>query len=248
MTLLNANSELSHKAYLQAIDIVDTSESLSDLFTKFVDHIGIKVASYHHFAGLGSFDYKKLNRYHAFNIPDSILKFYDDQKNDRRDDPGVHAVFSGGRAIWLSDLIKHPHIIKTGSADITLKALETVGDGLCIPLYGNSNRTGYAFIGFERAKQDFSSILPHQIQSLAQTLHIRYCLMVERLQAQINLTPRESEVLELLSFGKSNPEIAAILNISTNTVTGYVSRIFLKLDVSDRVSAAMRAVTLKPIA
>jgi len=119
MTLLNANSELSHKAYLQAIDIVDTSESLSDLFTKFVDHIGIKVASYHHFAGLGSFDYKKLNRYHAFNIPDSILKFYDDQKNDRRDDPGVHAVFSGGRAIWLSDLIKHPHIIKTGSADIT---------------------------------------------------------------------------------------------------------------------------------
>jgi len=69
MTLLNANSELSHKAYLQAIDIVDTSESLSDLFTKFVDHIGIKVASYHHFAGLGSFDYKKLNKFNRWRRP-----------------------------------------------------------------------------------------------------------------------------------------------------------------------------------
>jgi len=68
--------------------------------------------------------------------------------------------------------------------------------------------------------------------------------MVENLQTQVNLTPRELEVLELISFGKSNPEIAIILDISTNTVTGYVSRIFLKLGVSDRVSAAMRAGTM----
>jgi len=130
---------------------------------------------------------------------ESILKHYDDQKKDKRDDAGVHIVFSLGRAVWLSDLVDHPHII-------------------------------------------------HQIQALAQILHLRYGLMVERLQEQINLSPRESEVLELLSFGKSNPEIAIILNLSTNTVTGYVSRIFLKLGVSDRVSAAMRAVALKPIA
>ena len=248
MTLHNDNTELSHEAYLEAINIVDTSESLSDLFTRFVDYVGVKVASYHHFAGRGALDFKKLNRYHAFNVPKSILKHYDDQKKDKRDDAGVHIVFSLGRAVWLSDLVDHPHIIKTGSVDLTQKALEAVGDGLCIPLYGKGNRTGYAFIGFERAKEEFSPILPHQIQALAQILHLRYGLMVERLQEQINLSPRESEVLELLSFGKSNPEIAIILNLSTNTVTGYVSRIFLKLGVSDRVSAAMRAVALKPIA
>jgi len=234
---------LSHEQYLKTIHIIDSSDSLSGLFTQFIDHLGIKVASYHHFAGIGAFDFKKLNRYHAFNIPEPILKFYD-SASDRRDDPGVFAVFSKGRAIWLSELIVHPHVVKMGSSKVTQKALDTVGDGLCIPLYGSNNRTGYAFVGFERPKEEFSSILSHQIQALVQTLHVRYCLMVENLQTQVNLTPRELEVLELISFGKSNPEIAIILDISTNTVTGYVSRIFLKLGVSDRVSAAMRAGTM----
>lgn len=238
---------MTHESYLDVIRIIDASTSLAGLFAKFIEHLGIKVASYHHFAGVGSFDYKKLNRYHAFNIPDPILRFYDDH-SDRRDDPGVHAVFTKGRAIWLSDLIQHPHVVKMGTSEITSKAIEAVGDGLCIPLYGINNRTGYAFIGFERPKSEFSQILSHQIQALAQNLHVRYCMMVEELQTQVNLTPRESEVLELISFGKSNPEIAIILNISANTVTGYVSRIFLKLGVSDRVSAAMRAVTLTPSA
>ena len=49
------------------------------------------------------------------------------------------------------------------------------------------------------------------------------------------------EVLELLSFGKSNPEIAKILGISSNTVAGYVKQIYLKLGTNDRVSAALRA-------
>ncbi len=237
------NTALSHEQYLETIKIVDNSTSLSGLFSKFIDHLGIKVASYHHFAGIGAFDFKKLNRYHAFNIPKPILKFYD-SASDRRDDPGVYAVFARGRAIWLSDLVVHPHVLKMESSAVTQKALDAVGDGLCIPLFGTNNRTGYAFIGFERPKEEFSSILSHQIQALAQTLHVRYCLMVENLQTQINLTPRELEVLELISFGKSNPEIAIILDISTNTVTGYVSRIFLKLGVSDRVSAAMRAGTM----
>jgi len=62
---------------------------------------------------------------------------------------------------------------------------------------------------------------------------------------QVNLTTREAEVLELITFGKTNAEIGTVLGISPNTVNGYVKQIFLKLDVTDRVSAAMRAQTLK---
>ena len=42
--------------------------------------------------------------------------------------------------------------------------------------------------------------------------------------------------------GKSNPEIASNLYLSTNTIKSHVNGIFNKLGVSDRVQAAVFAV------
>jgi two-component system, NarL family, response regulator LiaR len=55
------------------------------------------------------------------------------------------------------------------------------------------------------------------------------------------LSTRELEVLELIVEGKSNPEIAEGLNLSVNTVKTYVRSIMNKLQVSDRVQAAVTA-------
>jgi two-component system NarL family response regulator len=56
------------------------------------------------------------------------------------------------------------------------------------------------------------------------------------------LSTRELEVLELVTEGLSNAEIAAQLGIAVNTVRNHLRSIFDKLEVRNRVQAAVYAV------
>jgi DNA-binding NarL/FixJ family response regulator len=55
------------------------------------------------------------------------------------------------------------------------------------------------------------------------------------------LTPRETEILSLISLGATNEEIGARLCISTNTVKTHVYNIFHKIKVPNRLQAALWA-------
>ncbi|MEV8532582.1 response regulator transcription factor [Streptomyces sp. NPDC051211] len=56
-----------------------------------------------------------------------------------------------------------------------------------------------------------------------------------------DLTDRELEVLELVAGGLGNRQIARRLFLAEKTVRNYISRIFAKLEVHDRTTAAVRA-------
>jgi DNA-binding NarL/FixJ family response regulator len=58
------------------------------------------------------------------------------------------------------------------------------------------------------------------------------------------LTPRETEVLALLTTGQTNQQIAQTLSISKGTAKVHVERIIRKLEVSDRTQAAVKAIHL----
>jgi DNA-binding NarL/FixJ family response regulator len=60
----------------------------------------------------------------------------------------------------------------------------------------------------------------------------------------VRLSPREREVLQLLTLGQTNREIAGNLTLSVSTVKIHVVHILAKLGVSDRTQAAVRAVEL----
>lgn len=55
------------------------------------------------------------------------------------------------------------------------------------------------------------------------------------------LSAREREILTLTAEGRSSPEIARLLFLSTSTVKTHLQHIYEKLDVSDRAAAVAKA-------
>jgi len=71
----------------------------------------------------------------------------------------------------------------------------------------------------------------------------RYSMPVGMQAADVTipLSPREKEILELVTRGASNKEIAFRLNISQQTVKNHMTAVLRKLRVEDRTQAAVYA-------
>lgn len=105
------------------------------------------------------------------------------------------------------------YVLKDSDSDTLLKAIRDVNDGR-------------------------SYIQP----SLSDLLVKEFYSKEEKTQEDIyieSLTKREYEVLTLIAEGMNNKEIAEKLFISEKTVKNHVSNIFKKINVTDRVQAAI---------
>ncbi len=138
-------------------------------------------------------------------------------------------------------------ILTSHTAEVeVLAALSSGADGYCIKGATNNN-----LLAALAAAKEGGIFLDAQIgQKVWQKLQLRplndpavsSTQEVDPLSDQkLHLSPRELEVLQLMVEGKSNPEIAAILFISPNTVKTHVRGIMNKLSVDDRVQAAVVA-------
>ena len=80
-----------------------------------------------------------------------------------------------------------------------------------------------------------------------------FCLLLEKATVRGSslapharpLTRREAEVLSWVAQGKSNAEIAAILEVCTKTVDKHLERIYPKLGVENRTAAASHVQPLR---
>lgn len=118
------------------------------------------------------------------------------------------------------------------------------GDGIAIQVFGPHNRDGYFGFGFGDPRPDLTAASLREFQMVAQAAHLCLCRIIEEKRPQVfeSLSPRETEVLGWIARGKSKSVIADILGISVHTVDTIVRRIFRKLDVADRTSAALKGV------
>ena len=60
----------------------------------------------------------------------------------------------------------------------------------------------------------------------------------------VNLTDRESELIQYLSMGYSNREIANKLSVSVHTIKAHLESIYEKIEVRNRVQASIKAAKL----
>ncbi len=116
--------------------------------------------------------------------------------------------------------------------------------GISIPLYGPRNRNAYATFGFDEPVTSVEDDNCLALRAIMQVAHVRICILLNRAIPPIKLSNREAEVLKWISKGKSNNDVARILEISSETVATYVRRVFTKLEVHDRVGATVKALQL----
>lgn len=132
-----------------------------------------------------------------------------------------------------------------------LAALQAIGfpDGYSLPCYGPNNRNAVVSIATrDRAYRADPGRLT-EFHFAAQAAHLRICAhFADEVALDRQLSSREKEILDWVARGKSNTVIADILEISPGTVDTYMRRIYEKLDVSDRTSAAVKGVGLGLIA
>jgi DNA-binding NarL/FixJ family response regulator len=96
--------------------------------------------------------------------------------------------------------------------------------------------------GLEAAAVGESLISPHIAGKVLQ--HVRATTAAPEAAATIRteLSDREIQVLKLIANGKDNAMIAAELHISPKTVKNHISNILMKLQIENRIQAAVYAV------
>src|SRR5206468_7574582 len=87
-----------------------------------------------------------------------------------------------------------------------------------------------------------SSISPRIATKVLDRLRRHATEREEHTHTHSGLSEREIEVLRLLAEGKGNAEIAAELFISPKTVKNHIASILMKLQIENRIQAAVYAV------
>src|SRR5215475_11214797 len=102
-----------------------------------------------------------------------------------------------------------------------------------------------AEVDLERAVRVVAQGKPYFSPAIANTLLEDYMRQMQQRRLQDSydlLTEREKEILQLLAEGKSNKDVATLLNLSLNTVETHRTRIMQKLDLHSTAEIVLYAV------
>jgi len=195
----------------------------------------------------------KMARSHEMDIyqqgfPPAIVEAYV-AVGKRRFDPVPRYALEQGRPVRWSET--WDHLKRDKNQQQVRDMLEKLGngDGFTIPVYGPQERDAAVAIGHPTSDSVLDEAPVVHLHLVAQVAHTRLCQLMQDWPEPVNpLSARELEILDWVAKGKSNGVIAELLHLSPGTVDTYLRRIYEKLGVSDRTSAAVRGIGMGLIA
>jgi LuxR family transcriptional regulator/LuxR family quorum-sensing system transcriptional regulator CciR len=144
--------------------------------------------------------------------------------------------------VYLEDLERSPDLTERERAHLAGYRAAGVVNGLALQAFGPNGRNGIFAIELDADTPRLPPELLGRLRWACQAMHLRYCtLLLPTLGELPSLSSREAEVLTWVARGKTNASIGDILGISAHTVDAHLRRIYMKLGVFDRISAALRA-------
>lgn len=117
------------------------------------------------------------------------------------------------------------YLLKEVDTESLIEAIKAVQEGKA---YLHPKIAHHVVNDYQKMQKDMGDISSSLFMNYSKPLHV--------------LTKRECQVLQLLSDGQSNRDIAGILLISEKTVKNHVSNILQKLQVTDRTQAVVMAI------
>lgn len=218
---------------------IDRVEDVWAAMVAFSRDRGVRRIGYHHLPSPGAPD-AQLLRVENDGFGEALLAQYLRARNS-----GV-AVLAGFaqnsvEPVYLDELEHHPGLTERERAHLSGYRAAGVRNGLALSVYGPNGRNGLFAMELDAERHRLGPASMASLRWACQTMHLRYCvLLIPTLGKLPSLSEREAEVLAWVARGKSNATIGEILGISAHTVDAHLRRIYLKLGVVDRISAALR--------
>ena len=220
---------------------IDTLEHahIAGLLLAFLHQRGIRQVAYHHLPPLGAPD-AKTTRILSDGFSPEIVQMYAAGRS-RGTTPVVNYVQQNPDPVYWDEIESRRVLTPSEKAYVSILREAGAVHGLSMQVFGPHGRNAIFSLGLEPGLTRLDVETLRAVQVACQSAHQRYCaLLLPTLGETPELSPREAEVLAWIAQGKSNATVGEILGISAHTVDAHLRRIYLKLGVFDRVSAALR--------
>jgi len=178
------------------------------------------------------------------NFPEDVRNFYKDNAAHRYD-PVVLAQRALPRSLdW--ETYEHRSQYKPEQTRLYQVAREGgLNHGLSTPLWGARGLS--ASLGLaSSARKDAVHANVDMINALAAQFYVSfkrlYGVTPPDQALPVALSAKECEILTWVAAGKTDEEVAIILNITRNTVDTHMRHIFAKLDAKNRVTAVVKGI------
>ena len=222
------------------------AENVDDLFSVLMKAVGQHGLNRAVFALMS--DHVDIGQKADFGIvcsyPESWMSYYHEKDFKQIDPVTICASMLDSGFLWddiprYMVMTKQQHNLMAEAADAALY------NGVGVPLHGPRNQiAGFGFSCQDKVDAFDGNI--DMVAAYANHFYVAYKRILKKDNPApiVSLTMKEREVLKWVAAGKTDPEIAFILNISRNTVDAHLRKIFKKLDSNSRVLAAVKAITL----